>query len=335
MPPPVTMRTVAAAAGVHQTTVSLALRNHPRIPAATRERIRRLAQTLGYRVNPLVAALSASRRRRGKMIQATLGYVTAGPGLPDTYGDLLAGVRARAEELGYGVDHLRLGEAHLTPSRFLRITEARGIHGLIIAPLEHKTRSLHLDWSRFATVAYGYSLQEPDLHRVTPDFYHGMNELLVRARSAGFKRPGLVLDANTDRKADHFWLSAFLTAQHLAPARLRIAPLRMTRWNPTEFTRWLRAEKPDALIGLGTMLDRITASQTTARAPALPQFTLNASADDPRSGNRIDRTIAGATCVDLVVGMLHRNERDIPRHAHNLLVKTTWHEGVNAPPGHR
>jgi LacI family transcriptional regulator len=328
MPPPVTMRTVAAAAGVHQTTVSLALRNHPRIPRATRERIVGIAQKLGYRVNPLVAALSASRRRRTDTRRAALGYVTADPGALHASGDLLAGVRARAAQLGYGVDHLQLGAAQLTPARFLRIAEARGIHGLILAPLEHKTQSLHLDWSRFASVAYGYSLQEPDLHRVTPDFYHGITELLARARAAGCQRPGLVLDDNTDRKADHFWLAAFLAAQHLAPARLRIAPLRMTRWNPPEFARWLRAEKPDALIGLGTMLNRITAAQTTPRALSLPQFTLNASADDPRPGNRIDRTLAGATCVDLVVGMLHRNERGIPPHAHNVLVKTTWHPGT-------
>lgn len=332
MSPPVTMRTVAAAAGVHQTTVSLALRNHPRIPSKTRERIARLAEELGYRVNPLVAALSASRRRRSDTRQASLGYVTADPGALRASGDLLAGVRIRAAQLGYGVDPLQLGPSHLSPARLLRIAETRGIHGLVVAPLEHKTRTLHLDWSRFAAVVYGYSLQEPDLHRVTPDFYHGMTELLSRARAAGCRRPGLVLDDNTDRKADHFWLASFLAAQHLAPARLRVVPLRMTRWNPPEFARWLRSEKPDALVGLGTMLDRITAWQKTSRAPALPQFTLNAAAGDPRPGNRIDRTVAGATCVDLVVGMLHRNERGIPTHAHNVLVKTTWHPGS---AGHR
>lgn len=328
MSTPVTMKTVAAAAGVHQTTVSLALRGHPRIPAATRERIAAVARALDYRVNPLVAALSASRRKRGTAIRATLAYVTVCTGGDHAYEDLLAGVKAGAARLGYAVDHLRLGSHHLTPERLAGVARARGIEGLILAPLEHKTHSLCFDWSRFAAVAYGYSLQEPDLHRVTPDFYHGMIELLSRIAAAGCQRPGLVLDDNTDRKADHFWLAAFLAAQHLAPARLRVAPLRMTRWNPPEFARWLRAEKPGALIGLGAMLDRIDASRKETRAPALPQFTLNASADDPRPGNRIDRAAAGAVCVDMVVGMLHRNERGIPPCAHNILVKTAWHEGA-------
>jgi len=46
------MRDVARAAGVHQTTVSLALRNHASIPAATRERIKAAAAELGYKQIP-------------------------------------------------------------------------------------------------------------------------------------------------------------------------------------------------------------------------------------------------------------------------------------------
>src|SRR5688572_25664991 len=38
---------VARAAGVHRTTVSLALKHHPRIPGETQERVRRIADELG------------------------------------------------------------------------------------------------------------------------------------------------------------------------------------------------------------------------------------------------------------------------------------------------
>lgn len=339
MSQPVTMRMVAEAAGVHQTTVSLALRGQSRIPQATRERIRRVARELGYRVNPLVAALSASRRRRGSGRRATLGYVSADPAPPAgervdiPYPDLFAGVRARAEELGYGVDHLWLGDPRLTPARFLRIAETRGIHGLVVAPLARKTRTLPVEWGRFAAVAYGYSLQEPDLHRVTPDFYHGMAELLARAAAAGRRRVGLVLDENTDRKADHFWLAAYLAAQHLGPAEGRVAPLRLARWDAAEYARWLRREKPDAIVALDTMLKRIDAAgrRSGGASAGLPRFSLNAAANDARPGNRIDREALGAACVDLVVGMLHRNERGVPARAHNVLVKTIWHAG--AEPG--
>ena len=54
------MKHVAAAAGVSVMTVSLALRRAPSIPAATRERVVAAAEQLGYRRNPLVAALMAA-----------------------------------------------------------------------------------------------------------------------------------------------------------------------------------------------------------------------------------------------------------------------------------
>ena len=58
------MKHVAAAAGVSVMTVSLALRRVPSIPAETRERVLAVAEKLGYRRNPLVAALMADLRGR-------------------------------------------------------------------------------------------------------------------------------------------------------------------------------------------------------------------------------------------------------------------------------
>jgi DNA-binding LacI/PurR family transcriptional regulator len=54
----VTMREVARRAGVHCTTVSRALLRDPTIPADTRDRIRRLADAMGYAPDPLVSALN-------------------------------------------------------------------------------------------------------------------------------------------------------------------------------------------------------------------------------------------------------------------------------------
>ena len=63
MPKSITMKTIAAQAGVTQATVSMSFANNPRIPAATRARIRGIADRLGYRPNPYVSALMRSRPR--------------------------------------------------------------------------------------------------------------------------------------------------------------------------------------------------------------------------------------------------------------------------------
>jgi len=54
MPHPLspTLRSLAAEAGVSPLTVSLPLRNHPRISATTGERIQQLAELRGYTPDP-------------------------------------------------------------------------------------------------------------------------------------------------------------------------------------------------------------------------------------------------------------------------------------------
>src|SRR3954467_12132369 len=59
----VTMKSIAAQAGVTQATVSMSLANNPRIPAVTRERIQAIARKLNYQPNPHVSTLMRIRRQ--------------------------------------------------------------------------------------------------------------------------------------------------------------------------------------------------------------------------------------------------------------------------------
>ena len=65
---------IARKAKVSVSTVSLALRNRPQIPAATRERLQAAAKALYYQPNPLVSAYQANvrsgrqRRYRGTLL---------------------------------------------------------------------------------------------------------------------------------------------------------------------------------------------------------------------------------------------------------------------------
>ena len=71
------MKLIAAKAGLSGAAVSLALRDHPSIPPATRTRIKRLADQLGYRVDPNVSRLMAYLRQRPQA-RAT-GIIRGGP----------------------------------------------------------------------------------------------------------------------------------------------------------------------------------------------------------------------------------------------------------------
>eukprot|EP01035_Chromulina_nebulosa_P036270 gene36270-48842_t len=114
VPVKATLQDVATRARVHRTTVSLALRDHPRIPAETRERVKAIAAKLGYRINPLVSALMQSRRSGQAVKHVSLAYVT---NYPTRFGwrrphhdrpDYFPGAVERARDFGYKLEHFWL-----------------------------------------------------------------------------------------------------------------------------------------------------------------------------------------------------------------------------------
>ena len=108
---PVTLREVAAAAGVSVATASKALNGQGRMTAETRERIRETARHLGFRPNSLAQSLLRKR-------SFTVGLLTN-----DTYGrfslPLMAGVSDALVDNGVSVflcnveDDQRLGQLHV------------------------------------------------------------------------------------------------------------------------------------------------------------------------------------------------------------------------------
>lgn len=329
------MQDVARAAGVHQTTVSMALRNHPRLSPATAERVRGIARDLGYRPNPLVSALIAGRRRRGQQVTATLGYVVGDTTLlearrsEEVYRDLLQGVRERAEELGYGLDVLRLGEPGMTRERFRSVARTRAIHGLIIAPLKRHQESLDIEWGDFACVAYGYSMARPRLHRVCPDFYHSMLEVMGRSRAAGGSRVGLAIDRAVDAKSDHLWLSAFMADQKVHPPSGRpVPPLLIDRHTLRGVDVWIARHEPQIVVALPDLLHSVREIwRRLQKGPEPVWISLDSDhlrTPDGFPGVVLDRHAAGAACVDVVTSMIYRNEHGLPQAPQNILLESSW-----------
>ena len=105
MKPVPRMQDVANAAGYSRATVSMALRNDPVIPEATRARIRAVAEQLGYRASPLVAALMSLQRRRRPSTRDTtaIAFLTSHPTTDParthfSYNRMLAGASVRAAQ---------------------------------------------------------------------------------------------------------------------------------------------------------------------------------------------------------------------------------------------
>ena len=145
-------REIAKAAGVSVATVSLALRNHPSIPETTRVRIREVAEKLGYRPNPRVAELMGHIRKNRSVdaFKETVALIWSdiGQAIVRESPSLNAFEQALQQALqaqGMGIQ-IFYQQPDLSWQRLEQILEARGIRGLILAPLMREDQ-MQLDWN--------------------------------------------------------------------------------------------------------------------------------------------------------------------------------------------
>jgi len=334
--PRVSMRDVAQQAGLSRSAVSLALQGHPSIPRATRERVQAAASHLGYRKNPLVAALMRSRRRsEGTAVpQLPLAFLTSDRS-PDswrqsaTHRRFHASAATRAAELGFRLDEFSVGDPDLRPERVRVLLQARGIQGLLIAPLPGEQTRLDFDVTDFAAVGLGMSVREPGIDRVADDHFHGAREAFAQTLALGYRRIGLAVAASISRRLDNRWWAGFLVAQQELPERLRFPALMPeTRDDlPEQLGAWIRRHRLDAVIF--TLRDpdlmNVAPSEVGLVSLSVPDATGRVA------GIRQDEQRVGSEAIDLLAARLQQwttGPSDSPR---LTLIPGVWCPGLSAP----
>ncbi len=128
----INQRDIARLAGVDVSTVSLALNQHPRIPSATRERVKALAQSLGYVPDPALAGLAAQRFRsaRDPVLLGCLRMRAASADQEE--GCYRRGMERRCCELGYQLKVIEWWPGMKAASIVARVHEAR-VRGLLVS----------------------------------------------------------------------------------------------------------------------------------------------------------------------------------------------------------
>ncbi|MBS1860621.1 MAG: LacI family DNA-binding transcriptional regulator [Actinobacteria bacterium] len=124
-PRKLTSKDIARHAGVSQTTVSLVFRDAAdgKISAATQERVRKVAEELGYRPSPSARSLRSGRAHM-------IGLVI--PNVSDPFfGDVLRGSQAAASPRGYTVAMIESG-AKAGLSDAIAATRAATLDGLVL-----------------------------------------------------------------------------------------------------------------------------------------------------------------------------------------------------------
>ena len=263
----VTMAMIAERAGFSKNTVSLALRHDPQIPAATRERIERIARELGYAKNPVVAQLMVELRKAHPAgYQRTFALLNANldpkafarhPTIPA----YVEGCRRRAAQHGYTPDEFWLHEPGLYGEQLNRILRARGIRGVIVVGLMNENRlppRFSVTWQRHAVVVTGVRTHEPTLSFASADHHALVLEAMEHTRRLGYRRPALVLEESIDLLVEGRFSAGFCTAQKSLAATIRLPgfySVETARAEPVKFHAWFRRHRPDAIDRKSTRLN--------------------------------------------------------------------------------
>lgn len=316
IPPRPTYRTIAREAGVSPVTVSLALRNSPKITKQTRARVYKVAQAQGYRKDPDVQKLMHHlRMRRQKNLSSNLVALRLVNDENSIYAArVLAGTRERAEVLGYALDVIDLDKPFVSPARLEKVLRSRGVEGVIILPIYPIDLSGHLNWAEFSVVATSHSVLRPRFNTVVPNQFTNMLKLCRQLADAGEKRIGMFTRSNHDLRVNHRFLSAYLWDCHVggAPA---IPPLILDAdtFDKQVLIEWIETHAPDVIVT--ELVARGTIRQELPKTVLRKVKWAHTDLDSETPGDwgiYEDPEEVGRAAIELLAAMILRGERGIP-----------------------
>ncbi len=338
------MEDVARALGVHRTTVSLALRRDPRIPEETQVAVRAAAERLGYRPNPLVAALMQQQRgRKSKAGVTTLAYLTFDSDgevwrRNPAYLEIYDGAQARAAELSFRLEEFSLTRGGMNANRLRQILLTRGIGGVLISPPPGAGSRVDFDVTDFAAIGIGLRIREPILERVSTDHYQATRLAVQMCRARGYRRLGLVVGDTASERIGHRWEAAFLMEHWRVSGGANVPVLSgpintEEQATPPGFATWLRRYKPDVV--LATPSDRAEEWLKAIRGGAPKTALVSLGLRDRRgkiAGIWQNHARVGEMAAELLVAKLQRNERGADHAMDTHLVEGEWIDGATLPP---
>ena len=333
------VRRIAKELRLSPSTVSLALRSSPKIPLATRQRVKDLAESIGYRPNAKLKEMMSHLRLSGiRPKEACFGVISFYDTLrpwdrSEHWRRIYRNMERRADELGYRLEPIWLRGPGMTYRRIRSILDTRGIEGLLCfgSPDVHEKFPLELD--HYAIVTHGLSIETP-LHRVTSHFYNDLAQALTRLADRGYRRPGLILGEYEESRSAHAYSSAYFgwcEANMGTPAIMPI--LRLKQVEEAPLLSWIRAHKPDVIVVVH-VYDALTEFQRVLRRTGLQAprdlgvaVVSQIIEGTGFSGMQQNQSLMGAWAVELLVARIMNQDFGIPEYPRIEMVESRWIEG--------
>lgn len=339
-----TLRDIARKLGVSHVTVSLAIRNHPRISVERRREVLRAVKEMEYVPDPLFGQLAAYRQNRtAEKIHSSIAWVNhwdEPERLLSRHKEFAAywrGATAAARERGYRVEEIRW-PADCSARRFEQILFTRGIRGILIPPHLVSPDWENFNWNKFSIIRFGASVHTPDSNVVTSDQYRATVMAVTKIHQYGYERVGLVVGNKFDLRLGGVYQSGFKWAQQLLQPKVKVPALVVDAddYEPRaeavrrSLKKWLVTHRPDAVF------------TTEVRVPGMIQelgcripqdiAVAGSSCDVPvEAGVNQNSEAIGRLAVEMLLKQINFNECGEPSAPCRILIESLWQDGRSLP----
>ncbi len=335
-----TIKDVARAAGVHFTTVSMALRGHPAIAARTRIRIEGVAHLLGYQRNEIFSALSRQRKKRPNAHPIpTLLYLGRARSDRHFYGmdhhrQLVAGAAREAKALGYQLMINVVGPSGILPEKLQGYLAQSNAAGILIGAWDPAMEVPAVDWTLAPTIRIDSRHVPAQVPLVSFDQMKCVIVSFRKLHSLGYRRIGLALGEKDEDATDGLHFSGWLVAQTEFPRLTKIPPLLF----PPKATfnevlpllqAWMRQHRVDVVM---CNWKSIILMMRTLRAKMGRHIgcvcLCRGTQQRHLAGIAPNLDLVGQRAVSLLGSIIHTPPEKNSTPPMNSYVEGTWHDGL-------
>ena len=334
---PITQAAVAKALGLAQSTVSMALRNHPSISEARREEIKEAARNMGYHPNHTAVSLARLKRKtERKGVHASIAWFNswAKPERLRQFRefDLYWQGAAAANELGYRIEEYVVNEASLAASTE-RMLRARGVEGILLCPGALPAGWDSFNWADFSVIRFSGPAHETEasFRSVTSNQLGNTLLAMSRMREKGYQRIGF---AGIEGRARLFG-AGFYWGLREVPEENRLPILLLPETSEKEwqsvFENWLRQAAPDAILTDVSLLPDLLAKAGRRIPQEMGMATLNILDCPIDAGIFPNPHEVGYTAMSMLGSLIETRSRGIPKNPSQLLIDGMWVDGQSLP----
>jgi DNA-binding LacI/PurR family transcriptional regulator len=338
----ISLSAIAKRAGVSVATVSLALRGKT-VAKATADKVRTIAEEMGYRPNPLLASLATKKFRSAKCMEGTPLAIfdfpddggIAPPGQP--YHNQSRILAREATNLGYSPEIHNLTNSSQTKS-LSRILYHRMVQGIILlGNMDMSGFGDKFDWTNYAVVACNRFSTSLPFHTVRANVFKSVKTVFFELLGRGYKRIGFASGRHERLMEDDEARYGAARAMEIcgASARTKLFFYSGPIFAQKPFLEWVNKSRLDAVVGFNN-LHYWHLRDGQFRIPEDLGFAAlhldTPTETDICSGLENIEDETSRQSVLLLDQFIRNREQGRPKKPMELLLTQAWHDGKTLRP---